>query len=94
MFIPTLTPREHLRFHANMRMDASLSEEDKMQAVENALEGLGLGELPHPPLRWKMSRLPIEIVCLNIDTPAWRVALIRMAVILPEKMPAERTHRR
>lgn len=44
MFIPTLTPREHLRFHANMRMDAILSMEDKMAVVENAIEGLGLGE--------------------------------------------------
>ncbi|CAM9970868.1 unnamed protein product, partial [Laminaria digitata] len=44
LFIPTLTPREHLRFHANMRMDAALSKEDKMKAVENAIEGLGLGK--------------------------------------------------
>ncbi|CAM9650413.1 unnamed protein product [Scytosiphon promiscuus] len=44
LFIPTLTPREHLRFHANMRMDAAIPKEDKMKAVENALEGLGLGK--------------------------------------------------
>lgn len=44
LFIPTLTPREHLRFHANLRMDASIAREDKMKAVEQALEGLGLGE--------------------------------------------------
>lgn len=44
LFIPTLTPREHLRFHAKMRMDASVPTEEKMEAVENALAGLGLGE--------------------------------------------------
>lgn len=44
LFIPTLTPREHLRFHANMRMSASLSKEEKMQAVESSLADLGLGE--------------------------------------------------
>lgn len=49
LFIPTLTPREHLRFHANLRMDSSIPPAEKMEAVENALEGLGLGELQQAP---------------------------------------------
>lgn len=44
LFIPTLTPREHLKFHANMRMNASLTKEDKMKAVKKAIQGLGLSE--------------------------------------------------
>ncbi|CAM9685144.1 unnamed protein product, partial [Hapterophycus canaliculatus] len=50
LFIPTLTPREHLRFHANMRMDAAIPKEGKMQAVESALEGLGLGKCADTPI--------------------------------------------
>ncbi|CAM9150806.1 unnamed protein product [Ectocarpus sp. 6 AP-2014] len=50
LFIPTLTPREHLRFHANMRMSRTLSPEQKMQAVETALEGLGLGKCANTPI--------------------------------------------
>ncbi|CAM9147551.1 unnamed protein product [Ectocarpus fasciculatus] len=50
LFIPTLTPREHLRFHANMRMNRALSPEQKAKAVETALEGLGLGKCANTPI--------------------------------------------
>ncbi|CAM9798121.1 unnamed protein product [Pylaiella littoralis] len=57
LFIPTLTPREHLRFHANMRMDASMPKEEKMKAVENALEGLGLGKCAETPIGGQGSQI-------------------------------------
>lgn len=44
LFIPTLTPREHLRFHADLRMSMSITREEKMAAVERAVETLGLGK--------------------------------------------------
>ncbi|CAM9703988.1 unnamed protein product, partial [Choristocarpus tenellus] len=42
LFIPTLTPREHLAFHATMRMEGSMSKEDRCKTVDKALEELGL----------------------------------------------------
>ncbi|CAN0433874.1 unnamed protein product [Ascophyllum nodosum] len=50
LFVPTLTPREHLRFHAYLRMDAAYSKEGKDNAVEKALEGLGLGKCADTPI--------------------------------------------
>jgi ABC-type multidrug transport system ATPase subunit len=42
LFIPTLTPREHLQFASIMRMDRSISSEAKQARVEGLIKDLGL----------------------------------------------------
>ncbi|CAN0098628.1 unnamed protein product, partial [Discosporangium mesarthrocarpum] len=50
LFIPSLTPREHLEFHAVLRIRGSLNKEDRQKAVEKSLVGLGLGKCADTPI--------------------------------------------
>ncbi|CAM9741619.1 unnamed protein product [Phaeothamnion confervicola] len=44
LFIPTLTPREHLIFHATMRMGAGASAAERTATVDRIIADLGLGK--------------------------------------------------
>lgn len=42
LFIPTVTVREHLQFHASLRMDRTISPKERHRRVEEVIADLGL----------------------------------------------------
>jgi ABC-type multidrug transport system ATPase subunit/ABC-type multidrug transport system permease subunit len=50
LFIPSITPREHLIFSARLRMDKHISEADKVKKVNSLLSELGLTKCADTPI--------------------------------------------
>jgi ABC-type lipoprotein export system ATPase subunit len=46
LFIPTMTVREHLTFHAMVRMDRGMTIEDRLQRVEDVLMEVAMSHCP------------------------------------------------